>query len=751
MAGPIRISILANAAQARNEIDSVSGKTSKLGGAFSKFAKVGGLALAAAGAAAIKFGADAVSAASNAEQSLGATESIFGKFADTVIKTSEKAAQKYGLSANEYRENANLLGALFKNQGVAMDQLGGKTEQLVGRGADLAAMYGGTASDAVAALTSAYKGEFDALDKYGISISAAKIQTELAAKGQDKLTGAALDAAKQQATTRLIMQQSKDAAGAFGRESDTLAGQQQRLGAQFENIKAKVGAALLPVLTAAVGFLNTQMGPAFKAVGEFLGPLVTRVKEFFSGLSTGQGPLGAIVGAIRDNFIPVLKTWVNTFTTKILPAVTSLVSYLARKLGPVLASVGEIIATKVVPLVAKLAKFFYGTLVPAVVEIARKIAEKLRPIFDQLVATFQEKVLPTIKKLLDKFEEWRPTIQKVIEIVVKIIGKVLEFAAAILGKVLPPVIKFAGWLIATLVPVIAKLIEIVAKIIGKVIEFGVKIFNAAKKVVEFAKKMKAKFDEVRSKVADFVGKVKDKIGEVIAKIADLVVKVRTKFNDFRDRFADLKNKVADIVGSFSDGGGGILGKFFAIGSRINDLVTRAKEKFGDFKEKFADIRTKVAEVVGSFSEGGGGILGKLHWLLAKIGELPGKIAEKAKGMWDGISGAFEGMINKIIGWWNDLEFTINIPDAIPGLPDSWTLSTPNIPTLGSGGIATRPTLALVGDVPEAIIPLSRLGGGEVNVYQITVHAPVGSSSADIGRTLVKHIDAYEAAGGRRRA
>ncbi len=46
-----------------------------------------------------------------------------------------------------------------------------------------------------------------------------------------------------------------------------------------------------------------------------------------------------------------------------------------------------------------------------------------------------------------------------------------------------------------------------------------------------------------------------------------------------------------------------------------------------------------------------------------------------------------------------------------GLPDVEFPNIPPIPTiLGQGGIAMNPTLAIVGDVPEAIIPLDRLGG-----------------------------------------
>lgn len=42
-------------------------------------------------------------------------------------------------------------------------------------------------------------------------------------------------------------------------------------------------------------------------------------------------------------------------------------------------------------------------------------------------------------------------------------------------------------------------------------------------------------------------------------------------------------------------------------------------------------------------------------------------------------------------------------------------------------------------------------GGGGNSYSITIQAPVGSSSVDIGRTLVKYIDDYEQSGGRRKS
>jgi phage-related protein len=141
-----------------------------------------------------------------------------------------------------------VIGAQLKNLGVPMDEVAGKTNDLVKLGADLSATYGGTTAQAVEALSSVLKGETDPIEKYGISIKQATIAAEMAKEGTDKLTGAAAKQAKTQATLNLVMQQSGPAVGAFGREADTAAGQQQRMTANIENAKSAIGQGLLPVV-----------------------------------------------------------------------------------------------------------------------------------------------------------------------------------------------------------------------------------------------------------------------------------------------------------------------------------------------------------------------------------------------------------------------------------------------------------------------------------------------------------------------
>lgn len=104
------------------------------------------------------------------------------------------------------------------------------------------------------------------------------------------------------------------------------------------------------------------------------------------------------------------------------------------------------------------------------------------------------------------------------------------------------------------------------------------------------------------------------------------------------------------------------------------------------------------------------ITDKWNGFIRFFSDLPGKISRKASGMWDGIKSSFRGVINSVIGWWNNLSFTIGGGSVLGVDIPKLTLNTPNIPFLADGGIITSPTLAMIGEggEDEAVMPLSKL-------------------------------------------
>ena len=98
--------------------------------------------------------------------------------------------------------------------------------------------------------------------------------------------------------------------------------------------------------------------------------------------------------------------------------------------------------------------------------------------------------------------------------------------------------------------------------------------------------------------------------------------------------------------------------------------------------------------------------------------LGSNIASVFSGVWDGLVSGFKGVINffisginTLIGGANKL-LSVKIPDWIPGGGKTVGIQLPTIPMLAKGGIATKPTLAMVGEGKEheAILPLSKLQG-----------------------------------------
>lgn len=240
----LAIRIITDASKAQRDMDKFSdgglGKFQQRAERANRVAKGVAVGLVGIGAASFK-------EASALQQSNGAIESVFGRQANKVKALGKQAATSLGLSRNEYNELGSVVGSQLTNMGVAQDKLVGKTQGLIAKGGDLAATFGGTTSEAVSALSALLRGEADPIERYGVSIKDADIKARLAAKGQDKLTGAAAKTARTQAILELLNKQTAKADGQRARERGSAAQAQEVAMAKIKNAAASMGAVLLPI------------------------------------------------------------------------------------------------------------------------------------------------------------------------------------------------------------------------------------------------------------------------------------------------------------------------------------------------------------------------------------------------------------------------------------------------------------------------------------------------------------------------
>ena len=372
----------------------------KASSAVGKFLKVAGAAaFAAAGAALIKYGADAVGLAGDLEQSVGAIDTVFKGSAKEMHDWAKTAKNDVGLTRNEFNELGTLIGTQLKNGGTAMDQLAPKTNNLIALGADLSSMFGGTSREAVEALSSALKGERDPIERYGVSLNQAKIDAEAAALGFKKVGGSLSDEANQAATLSLIMKQTADAHGNFAKEADTLQGQQQRMSAGWKDIQTTLGGLLLPVLTSVFAFINTNVLPVIDqwanslsegGLGGAFGALVPAISAAMSVLS----PMQLIWQAILP-LLPQITEMFQTLAAAVVPALTQVFAAIIPVISQIIGVLAPLIAQIVGSLMPILISLV-STVLPPVIQTFANIVTAIMPV----VSTIAGLLVPVLQSLM---------------------------------------------------------------------------------------------------------------------------------------------------------------------------------------------------------------------------------------------------------------------------------------------------------------------------------------------------------------
>ena len=174
-------------------------------------------------------------------RALHAVNVTFGTSAATIRKWGEDSAASYGLSTRAFNEMATPLGAMLKNTGLGMAETADWTINLTKRAADMASVFNTEVPDALAAIQAGLRGELDPLERFGVSLSAAKVEAQAMADTGKKTAASLTDQEKSIARLHLIMQQTSQTQGDFQNTSDGLANSMRRAKAEIENAQASLG------------------------------------------------------------------------------------------------------------------------------------------------------------------------------------------------------------------------------------------------------------------------------------------------------------------------------------------------------------------------------------------------------------------------------------------------------------------------------------------------------------------------------
>lgn len=333
----------------RGAMGNVTGAVGRFGGAMRNSLPIIGAVVG--GAAALGF------AFANAASDLGEAENkalvTFGDFSDGIAEFAETSARQFGISKRAANEYTATLGNILQASGLAKDESAQMSQQMTVLAADLASFNNIPIDEALEKIRSGLVGEAEPLRTVGVLISEATVKQKAYELGI-AATGAELtEAQKVQARYAVILAQTKNAQGDFTRTSTGMANQQRILGAVFEDLRASIGQAFLPVVTQGLMWLTAVLAAnqeQIAAVAQVLGEGLAAGIQHVADLIVAAMPT---IRMLFDTFVVGLETiapLVEDFFTFILNnkvamvvALTAIGAAVVVALGPASLAVGAIV------------------------------------------------------------------------------------------------------------------------------------------------------------------------------------------------------------------------------------------------------------------------------------------------------------------------------------------------------------------------------------------------------------------------
>ena len=279
----LKLSILADVADLKKNLDTGSKEVEGFGGKLEKFGKVAAAAFAAAAAAAaayaVKLAVDGVKAAiedeaaqlrlANALKNVtGATQAQISAVEEQILKTSLATGVADDQLRPALQRLATATGSVTKSQ------------DLLNLALDISAATGKSVETVSNALGKAYEGNTSSLSRLGVGLSTTEIRT-LGLEGT-------------------VKQLAETFGGAATVQANTFEGQIQRLKVGFDEAKESVGAALLPTLQRLLDYFINTVIPKFIEFKD------AALKPVTDAITRNKDSLTILYNFIKDFVVPVL-------------------------------------------------------------------------------------------------------------------------------------------------------------------------------------------------------------------------------------------------------------------------------------------------------------------------------------------------------------------------------------------------------------------------------------------------------------
>ncbi|MGE3960604.1 MAG: hypothetical protein AB7F65_02870 [Dehalococcoidia bacterium] len=235
-----------------------------------------------------------VGVAASTDEAINKNTVIFKENADQVLQWAETSATSFGLARREALDASGTFGNMLTQLGIGTDQALGMSTAMVELAADFASFHNADITEVIQAQTAAFRGEYDAVQRYVPTINAAAVQQKALEMGLAETTKELTAQDKALATNALLMEGAGEAAGDFERTSDSLTNQQRILEAQLDDLQGNIGRTLIPAFTKGTAALNKLLDAHAEDVARGIASGIDAIARSLSDV-------GVVLDALRNS------------------------------------------------------------------------------------------------------------------------------------------------------------------------------------------------------------------------------------------------------------------------------------------------------------------------------------------------------------------------------------------------------------------------------------------------------------------
>lgn len=487
---------------------------------------------------------------------------------------------------------------------------------------------------------------------------------------------------------------------------------------RIQDVAITLGGALIPVLLQGVDLLGNLVPLIEGAVNWFAGlpEPVQKVILGMGGLAAAIGPVLFVVGQLITSAGAIAGIFASgsTAATVLAGAVSLLTGPIGiaaaaiAGLGAVWVLWGDEIATSVANTYAAVKEWLWDKLEPVLaplMPLLEAIGEMFQAFGALVIAVGQKIAKLFIARMTDEWKTLSSFLDRTIGAITRWIGTIPDALLPLLGPIGLVVAAFRNW---------SEITQIASSVYTGVKTWLVDRFQSV-------------VDSVKGKVEAVTGFFRDMYDAVVGNsfVPDMVTEIRSSFGELQAVMVDpaglATSAVSRLFGEMQGSVGGILGGLERmLGDTLGRMVEQILGSSGVFQSAWSTVMTPSVNVP---IPGGGNIgvpnpvymMGK-EWLesfLTPITPLLPVSEAEARAAAEAYFGPDYERYTDGIDWGNVL------PGQIPGLAQGGVVMPQ------PGGSIVRVAEA---GVPEAIVPLSKIGGS--GNMQISIVTPDGNRVAE---------------------